>query len=222
MDYSKKMKVVIFSCDSYSWIVPTFLHFYKKNWPDNPYETVVVTETEASGFGAGDPYAIDYGVFYAGKIPWSDRAAKYLNSIDDETFLLFLEEYILNERVNTDEIKRADNLCVDDIGCVRLHAYNSWSSFLFDSKIKGYKEYPIEQRYSVSHQSSIWQRRLFLDILKRGESNWQMETEGSKRFHKFGKRIIWKDTPIINYHPCGYMRRRKVVKSEEQWVRENW
>ncbi len=207
------MKIVIFSCDKYLWLVPTFLHFYKKMWPDNPYETIVVTETKKLR---------GVNTFCAGKIPWSDRAAKYLNSIDDEKFLLFLEEYILNTRVDNDEIKRAENLCVNDIGCVRLHAYNSWSSFLFDSKIKGYKEYPIEQRYSVSHQSSIWQRRLFLDVLKQGETNWQMETEGSKRFPRFGKRIIWKDVPIINYHPCGYMRRRKVVKSEEQWVKENW
>lgn len=216
------MKIVIFSCDSYSWIVPIFLHFYRKHWPDNPYETWVVTETEASGFGAGDRYALDYPVFYGGKIPWSDRAAKYLNSINDENFLLFLEEYILNKKINNDEIKRADNLCVDDIGCVRLHLYNSWSSFLFDINIEGFKEYPIEQRYSVSHQASIWQRQLFIDALKQGETNWQMETEGSKRFSRFKKRIIWKDTPALSYHPCGYMRRRKVVKSEEQWVKENW
>ena len=207
------MKVIVFSCDKYSSVVPIFLHFYKKNWPDNPYQTVLVTETiKTDGIET----------FCAGEIPWSDRAAKYLKSIDDEKFIFFLEEYILNKRVNNDEIKRAIDLCAGDIGCVRLHSYNSWSSFLFDANIEGFKEYPINQRYSVSHQVSIWQRQLFLDILKQGETNWKCETEGSKRIHKFGKRVIWNDAPIINYHPCGYMRRRKVVKSEEQWVKDNW
>lgn len=207
------MRIVIFSCDAYSWLVPIFLHFYKKNWPDSPYQADVVTETiKAEGINT----------FRAGKIPWCDRAIKYLESINEKRFILFLEEYILNKKVDTNEIKRVADLCVGDIGCARLNDHDGHNKFLFDIDIDGFKEYPLDKPYSLSHQASIWQREFFLELLKEGESNWQMEIEGSKRIHKFGKRVIWNDNPTLSYHKCGYMRKGKIVKSEEQWCKENW
>ena len=62
------MRVVIFSCDPYLCLIQIFLHFYEKNWPDNPYKTEFVTETrKIEGVSA----------FYAGKVPWANRAIKY-------------------------------------------------------------------------------------------------------------------------------------------------
>lgn len=209
------MKVVIFSCDTYSWLVPIFLHFYRKNWSDNPYQTVIVTETiKAEGVDT----------FCAGKIPWSDRAIKYLESINEKRFLLFLEEYILNERVDNDKIRRAADLCGDAIGCVRLFTndYPVLRPFLVDSKIDGFKEYLLDKPYSLSHQASIWQKEFFLELLQKGENNWQAEVNGSKRIHKFGKKVIWNDIPALKYHKCGYMDKGKIVKSEEEWAKENW
>lgn len=209
----KEMKVVVFSFDKYSWLIPTFLHFYKKNWPDNPYQTILVTETiKAEGINT----------FCAGKIAWADRAIEYLNSLKDERFILFLEEYILNETVDTNRVKWAESLCAGDVGCVRLYAHDRLSRFLVDIEIAGFREYPLDVPYSVSMQSSVWQREFFLKILKSGENAWQSETEGSKRVHKFKKKVIWSDDSIINYHPGGYMKKGRVVKSVERWVEENW
>ena len=39
------MKIIVPTCDKYLWVMPTFLHFYKKNWPDSPYQFECVTET---------------------------------------------------------------------------------------------------------------------------------------------------------------------------------
>ena len=207
------MKVVISSYDGYSWLMPIFLHFYKKNWPDNPYQTDFVTETMKI---EGE------NTFCAGRIPWADKMIKYLESLEDDVFLLFLEEYILNKKVDTDKIKRAESLCVDNIGCVRLYDYDGYSRFLIDTKIEGFKEYPLDKPYAASMQASIWQRKFFIDLLKQGEDIWQSEIGSSKRIHKFGKTVIWNDTPILSYHVGGYMKKGKVVKSVEQWVKENW
>ena len=207
------MRIVVSSFDGYLWLIPIFVHFYKKMWPDNPYQTDFVSETmKVEGVNT----------FRAGKLPWADKMIKYLESIEDETFLLFLEEYILNRRVATDEIKRAEELCVDDIGCVRLFAHDGFSHFLIDVKIEGFKEYPLDKPYSLSLQTSIWQRKFFLELLKKGESCWKLEIEGSRRICKSNKKVIWNDNTILNYHLGGYMKKGKVVKSVEQWVRENW
>lgn len=207
------MKVVVFTCDKYSWLIPTFLHFYKKMWPDNPYQTDFVTETKEIG---------GVSPFYTGKIPWADGAIKYLESCEEQTFLLFLEDYIITRPINTDLIKKAEELCVDNIGCVRLNIHDSWSRFLFNANIDGFKEYPLDKPYSISLQTAIWQKEFLLEFLKKGENIWQVELKGSKRVHDSKKRVIWSDIPIIIYQPGGYMRKGKIAKSVEQWVVENW
>ena len=160
--------------------------------------------------------------FCAGKIPWSDMVIKYLKQLKEETFLMLLDDYVITKPINTSVIKRAEELCIGNIGCVRLNVHDGWSKFLVDTEIEGFKEYPLDKPYSLSHQASIWQREFFLKILHKGENNWQAEVNGSKRIHRFGKKVIWNDAPAINYHPGGYMKKGKVVKSVKQWVEENW
>jgi len=208
------MKVVVFSCDLYSWLVPIFLHFYEKNWPDNPYQTECVTETkEIKGMTT----------FCAGKLQWTDRMIKYLNSRNDETFLLLAIDYIIEKKVDTNRVKMAESLCKNNIGCVRLHAHDQlWSRFLFDSNIKDFKEYPLNERYSVSLQASFWQKEFLFEFLKEGETCWQTESQGSGRIHNSKKKVIWTDTEILSYWPGGLMKRKRVNERIAKWVKENW
>jgi len=207
------MKAVVFSCDKYLWLIPTFLHFYERNWPDNPYQTEFVTETKKLD---------GITTFCAGKLPWADRMIEYLNSYNEEIFLLLAEDYIIEKKVDTNRVKMAASLCKDNIGCVRLNAHDEWSRFLFDTEIKGFKEYPLNKHYSVSLQTSVWQKEFLLEFLQKGETVWQTETEGSKRIQKSNKKIIWTDTPILNYKPGGYMKKGEVSLATSKWVKENW
>jgi len=188
------MRIVVFTCDAYSWLVQFFLHFYEKMWPDNPYQTDFVTETKKIE---------EQNTFLTGKIPWADGAIKYLESCEEKTFLLLLEDYIIAKPIRTDIIKRAEKLCVDDIGCVRLNLHDSWSQFLFDTNIEGFKEYPLDKPYSISLQAAIWQKEFLLEFLRKGENIWQVEEAGSGRIRTSKKRIIWADVPIISYQPGG-------------------
>ena len=207
------MKVIIPTCDKYLWIAPTFLHFYKKNWPDNPYQTEYVTEIIKV---EGVP------TFCVGKLPWADRIMKYLAFYKEEKFLLILDDCVLTSKVDTVKIKEAEKLCTGSIGCVRLSANSTRRHFLFDVGIPGFKEYPLDKPYLISTQAAFWQKDFFLDCLKKGESIWQTETEGSKRICKSKKRVISSDVPIISHHHGGYIRKGKIVKSVSEWIKENW
>lgn len=207
------MKIIVISCDKYLWLIPTFLHFYKKKWPDNPYQTDFISEVEAIE---------GQTTFCPGKLPWATRLIKYLDSDNERKFLIFCEDYILKKKVNSHDIKRAEDLCVDDIGCVRLNAHDRESHFLIDSMIKGFKQYPLDKPYSVSLQTSIWQKEFLLEFLREGENIWQTEIDGSKRICESRKKVIWSDVPILIYHACGYMQKGKIVKPVARWVEENW
>jgi len=208
------MKVVVATCNKYTWLAPIFLHFYRKNWPDNPYETEFVTETAEVRC---------MPTYQAGNLSWADRMAWYLNQYVGGVFLLLVEDYILTEGVDTALVKRAVDVCTGDVGCVRISEYNPLSRFLLpNGAISGFKEYPLDKPYSVSLQASIWQKDFFLDILKQRESVWQTELEGSKRVHTLGKRVLWSDTPAFTYVPHGYMQKGVVDENVERWTKENW
>lgn len=210
------MKVVVFTCDRCSsWLIPIFSHFYKKNWPDNPYQTEFVTETKEINVNG-------VKTFCAGKIPWADMAIKYLNSIKDDNFLLLLDDYILDKPVKTNIVLRAERFCVGNIGVVHLAYRPVVDPLYFDFGSNDFKEYPPVGRNTASTTPAIWQREFFLNILKSGESMWQFEINGSKRIPPYMKRIISTKTPAISYPIGGYMRRRKTVPSAVKWVEENW
>jgi len=210
------MRVVVFTCDAYSWLIPTFLHFYKKMWPDNPYETDFVTETKAIG---------DIPTFYTGKIPWPDGAIKYLESHEEEErFLLLLDDYVIRDPVDTKRVKAAESLCRDDVGCVRLNPrVRSSRRHLFDAGIEGFMQYPLDKPYSISLQPAIWQKKFLFEFLKKDEDIWQVEKEGSIRIQKSKMRVIWVNIPIITMPRAGgYMKKGKIHRRAEEWVKENW
>lgn len=195
------MRVVVTTWHKYKWLMPTFLHFYNKNWPDNPYFTS----------------------FTRGADPWMDTTIDYIESLKDDKILILMDDYILTTPVGTTIIQGAEGVCEDDVGCVQLAPRpTKFSKYYFDSGISGFKEYPLTEPYSVSMQATIWQREFLLDIMQRGETAWQFEVEGSKRVHRYGKRVLCVDSTAMTYHPCGYMQKGKVVKSVKQWVGENW
>ncbi len=195
------MRIVVFAYDKYDWLTPIFMHFYKKNWPDNPYRT-------------------DHVI--TGEFPWADHALNYINTLGDEPFLLILNDYIIEKPVDIAIVRRAEKLCMGDVGCVRLVPHDKEAVYLVSAGIDGFKEYPLNKPYAVSLQTSIWQKKFFLEFLRKGESIWQTETEGSKRVLNSKKRVMWSDVPAMQYSTQGYMKKGKVVKSVEQWTKENW
>lgn len=208
------MKVVIVTWDRYSWLVPISLHFYKIFWPDNPYQTEYVSETiEVKG----------ESTFCTGKLPWADRVIMYLNAYKEERLLLLLDDYIIRSPVHTSIVQQAEKLCVSDIGQVRLCPYNRWCHFLIPSEFCAYKEYPLDKPYSVSFIPSIWQKDFLLECLRKGESIFSTETEGSKRICTSKKRILHSDFPAISCEGlAGFMKKAKIVKPVMDWVELYW
>lgn len=208
------MKVVVLTCNKYTWLVPVFLHFYKKYWPDNPYQTEIVTETDH----------IDGTVYYSEKTSWSSRLINYLKQSNEDKFLLIMEEHLTEEPVNTRRVQMAEDLCAGNIGCVRLNAPDKWfRCHAVGTNIKGFKEYPLDKRYSMSMQTSIWQKQYLLDILRNGEDIWQTEIKGSERLKglKSRWRILWAETPIVGYTAGGLMKKGRPRASVVKWAIED-
>jgi len=205
------MKVVILACNKYTWLVPIFLHFYKKYWPDNPYQTEIVTET---GY-------IDGTVFYNEETSWSNRLLNYLKQSKENKFLLVMEEHFIDKLVDNQRVEDAEKLCSGNIGCVRLNAIDRWfCKYAVETNIKNFKEYPLDKSYSMSMQTSIWQKQYLLDVLRENEDIWQTEIDGSERLKELKSkwRILWPKSAIIGYEAGGIMKKGRLWMPIVKWA----
>ena len=197
------MKIIVATCDKYNWILPVFFHFYKKAWPNNPNKTDVITEKEKVSFGDS--------VFYTGGKSWASGILNYLRQSKANKFMLILEDYII-QSADVKRIKIAEQLCAGDVGCVRLsndppkyfekHTKNS-------PVIKGFRQYPNDQRFNSAVQIAIYQKEYLFDILKDREDIWQSERRGVDRIKNLSDkwRILWPEKNILEYNAIGLMKR---------------
>jgi|GEM_PF-2261944 len=208
------MKIVVLTCDKYNWLVPVFMHFYKKYWPDNPYQTEIVTETGP----------MDGTVHYINDKSWSNRLINYLKQSKKDKFLLIMEEHFIEKKVNTERVKIAENLCAGNIGCVRLNPPDKYfRQHAVKSNIKGFREYPLDKLYSMSMQTAIWQKQYLFDVLQDNEDIWQTEVYGSKRLAQLKSkwRIFWTENPIVDYTAGGLMKKGRPRLPVVKWALED-
>lgn len=207
------MKIVVLTCDKYKWLIPTFFHFFNKNWPDCPYQVDVITENENIEGS---------GIFYTQGVSWSSGILNYLSTQpDEEKFLLTPEDYIIKSPVDTGRMRRAEELCSGNVGCVRLNVPDKYfKRHAVATNIKHYKEYPLDKPYSMSMQAAIWQKRYLMDVLRHKEDAWQAELNGSERLKSLKPkwRILWSKSWIIDYEPGGIMLRGRFRTPVVQWV----
>jgi hypothetical protein len=207
------MKVIILTCDEYAWIVPICLYFYKKYWPDNPYETEIITESDY----------IKGKVFYTGGISWSSGILSYLKSTEEDKFIFIQEDFMIREKVDTAKVQEAEALCKDNIGYVRLNNAPTkyFNRHTIDSDVKGFREYPLSQRFAMTVQITVWQKDFLYDALKAGETAWETEHNGAKRLaeltHKW--KALWPEERIVNYHTGGLMRKGALRPDTLKWIK---
>lgn len=207
------MKVVITTCDEYRWIIPVFMYFYRKYWPDNPYETEIITERKR----------IKGSVFYTDGVSYSSGLINYLEQYKEDKILLMMEDCLIRVTVNNDKIRNARRLCRNKMGCVRLnycpHGYFVKHSLRIN--INGFREYPLYERFSMSGQPAIFQKQFLLDVLRHGENVWETDQKGSKRLKRMVDtwKIIWPTDNIIDIHPIGLMKKGRFKPPVLKWAK---
>lgn len=207
------MKIIISTCDAYNWILPVFFCFYKKAWPTNPYQTEIITEK----------VHVPGKVFYFGRHSWSHGLLQYLRQSKSNKFMLILEDYILKS-VDAKRVKMAERLCTGNVGCVRLsnHPNKYFRKHTANSPlIKGFRQYPNDQRFCGAIQIAIYQKEFLFDLFKDKENIWQAEKNGAERISKLASkwRILWPEINIFEYNPLGLMRRGNLVVKTLRWAK---
>lgn len=212
------MKIIIFTCDKYAYLLPIFYHFWKKNWPDCPYPLVIVTGEQKINLPE-DPMV---SVVYQGEDHgYASNVIHFLSSLPDELCLLLQDDFIIHS-MRSQLVPQAERLCRrPDIGCVRLKP-DPGPDLPFDEPDgEGFGEIDKPNAIWVfSMQSAIWKRKLYIELLREGDTPWQAEHAGTARAQRRPERFLASERRVIDYEQ--YCTLGQDIASEVLWVREHW
>jgi len=194
------VKVVVFCCDLYADAAKAFLAFKTRNWPDCPYDTVVVTNSK--------PLDVDVPVHYVkgkGDVKFGWRLRKFIKEhYTDDLLLLMMVDYFI-QKASQPLVSKAEELChLPDVRHVRLrpmpHPPLPYS--------EDFGQIDKKRPYALSLQPGIWETEVIYNLCRDDEDPWRTELSGSKRTRNVeGLFLSVKRTPAIVHF--NYYRKRK-------------
>lgn len=174
-EIASRVALVISSCDDFCDAWQPFVHFFVKFWPDCPFRAFFILNELPVVSDVLEPIAVgpDRG--------WSSNFRRALESISHEHILYLQDDYFLTRPVETQRILEDCAWCLA----------NGYDSLCF----RGYAEpqpgfTPLTSRFGLAPldsdgrtrcQFALWKKSALLEILREGETAWDMESRGSGR-----------------------------------------
>lgn len=177
--------ILVGSLDRYSAAWPPFCHGMRKYWPDCPYPVYFVTNRREAPCGTS--------IKVGGDRNWSANTRGALERVEAPVVLWMLEEYWLYEQPDTETIVEFGHIVSrDEADHVRLI-----SGWIRNIRAKGVYEpdprlrvFAKNSAYRATGQAGFWNRQVFLDLIRPGETLWEFENKGSVRSQRYGDRFL--------------------------------
>jgi hypothetical protein len=131
-------------------------------------------------------------------LAWSDVARWALGRLEHEHVLLMLDDFFLAAPVATHaiEAKRAE-LAARGGACLRLAPWPRPTRSIPGTTNLG--EHERGAPFRASLQAALWRREVLLELLRRGESAWDFERDGSERSRAVPAPFYSTWTPLMRY-----------------------
>jgi hypothetical protein len=167
--------VVISSCDAFFDAWRPFVFFFRKHWSDCPFPVFLIVNCLRVRSRIVQPISV------GPDRDWASNMMTALESIPHPYILYFQEDYFLNGRVN-------NSLLAQDF----TYAFeNDAASFCLYARSQLEPNFqPLNDRFGVvprdsdgrtSLQFTLWKKKVLQEILRPGESAWNMEARASER-----------------------------------------
>jgi len=172
MTVMNKTAVLISSCDKYQDLWEPFFTLFFRYWPDCPYPVYLGTNHLVYGhpgvktITAGDD------------TDWSSSFRCTLEQIQYPEVIVMMEDFLPTKSVDTAKIEKLITyMQAKGAGCLRLCPRPDLSCL--DNPEVG--EISKGADYRLSLQAAIWNKQTLLELLREGESAWELELNGTKR-----------------------------------------
>lgn len=189
------LAVVVGSCDRYSFLWEKFTARYNKYFDLNiGTEKYILSETVET---TNDTF----NILKCGKVPYTRFLEKALIQIEAKYIFWLQDDYYFTRSVPTEVIEESYNLINQDQSLIRVGIQENSKYYTVKESTGNFKRLSKDSEYSVSMQSSIWDREKLLDFIKNSpdETPWQFETDGSKRMNKTSHEVMFYELPEAWY-----------------------
>ena len=168
--------VIVCSCDKYADILPPFAALWRKFWPDCPFKTALVTETDPQVPGFDRVIACGRGG------TWCSRLIAALRQIDTPYVLMLCDDYYLSKTVDTAlMLKRLSQIRDFDAFNLRMIPNPPPGSGNSEPFGRGTDllRYKPGTAYCIATQSGFWNRDFLASLADGRASIWEFERYGS-------------------------------------------
>jgi hypothetical protein len=189
--------IYLMTCDKYAKVLPVSAFLFNRFWSPSQEVTICGFSPIPEQYKLPDNFKFlsignqeDYPV---GK--WSDGLIRVLDMIDDEVFVLLLDDYLFRRPVNipaiemlADYMRQFKYVLKMDLCADRLYA---WGMEDYDNcaYIDLLRSHPGSQ-YHMSLLTGIWNRTLLRRVLIPNESPWQVELDGTTRLSNMTDMLV--------------------------------
>lgn len=176
-DISKRITVVVSTCDSYSVLWDHFSKCFDKYWETN-CDVIFVSETKPHPF---------FKTVTPGNLPWGERNRIAIMNLKTDYIFWILEDYFLSRPIKEEDIiryiKDFEKLEMDRLQIGPKGPNKDIESYL-DQSVNQRPKFQYEktlssEKYSVCLQPSIWRTDYILNILDKKYTPWEFELIGS-------------------------------------------
>lgn len=159
------VSIVIFSCDQYSDLWEPFFNVFFEMWPDCPFPVYLTTNQKT--FNHNRVKSLPSGP----DINWSDSMKSSLRQITHKYIWVFFDDVFITSKVSRKEIEKIVNIL-----STHSPAYLRFQSAPKpDERVSHYYGRFKEDTLYRTSIYAIWDKEIFLSLLKSGESAWDFE-----------------------------------------------
>lgn len=178
----KIMRIFVFTSPKYCHLMMPFSYLFNQFWSE--LQPVVVVGVPELPFNLPENFTISE---FGANVPadrWTDGAREFLETVDDEWFILMLEDYFITRPVDTNGVTELGNFACVFQNCVRmdlttdiLHGYGDCRNAIDICSWGHYDiiEKRIDSSYRMSLQAGMFDRKYFLKLCEETKSPWQLE-----------------------------------------------
>ena len=171
---ANNVAILVTSCDKYKDIWDPFFTLFFRYWQDCPYPVYL-----GSNHKIYDDQRVET-ITVGEERDWSSKFRYMLEAIPHPYIFIMMEDYLLTQPVDADWIERLiDYVERKGVGCMRLFPCPGPDIPCQNNPDIGILSKGADYRLSL--QAAIWDKEVLLDLLREGESVWELEIKGTKR-----------------------------------------
>ncbi len=172
---NSNIAILVVSCDKYSDVWGVFFEAFLKYWPDCTKNIYWGSNYQAFSHERVQPLLIGEDRDY------SSNLINMLNRVKEDWVIMWIEDLILCKPVDDLYVNRILSQAIDhNVSYLKLAATYPWS---YENSFKGeiFDTLPPNIKYRVGVGLTFWNKQALLEILRPGESAWDIEKRAGFR-----------------------------------------